>query len=160
MSLPYGEVNVGLFQKIKAKILEEPRSFNMRSWGWHLTKDALKAIEDILPPEKQPLCGTSACIAGWALAIDHTEKGNSLVGFDFDQPAKAARLLGLAPDSLPEDQLIRRFADNSSWPAIFDNDNWPEPFKQRYKEACDDQAECAKIAAEFIDYICGEKADV
>lgn len=127
MSKPYGEVNVDLFQKVKEKILEEPRRFDMSVWGNHVP---------LLPPETYPPCGTVACIAGWALLL---ESGAEAKGFDFCSPVKAAKVLALPLERRGE---------------VFHAERWPDSFRARYQVAAN-PAEQAQVAADFIDYICG-----
>jgi len=57
-------MNVKLLRKIKKHILEEPNRLNMRTWGRH--------FDPPYRPKSFPVCGTTACIAGWAVVLKAT----------------------------------------------------------------------------------------
>lgn len=131
----YGQVNVALFQKIKKKILAEPESFDMGVFG---------------KSKATTRCGTAACIAGWTNAFEHLKKYKTLRTCDFDNTEKAASLLGLRDDPTT-------FDCPSGW--VFFTDEWPLKFQRKMEKAegSDPKVrsrECAKVAAEYIDWIC------
>lgn len=136
MELPYGPVNVELFQKVKAFILEEPRRLNMIAWMETWTdKDVEKYNE--LPP-----CGTTMCIAGTAYLLSVADKITKQTVENhqrkFTQKA-AADFLGL---------------DYNQSENIFHLYLWPEEFAKRYNNTNNAQ-ERAQATADYIDYICG-----
>jgi hypothetical protein len=87
-------MNIELLERIKNHILEEPKRINMYCW--------VKSVE-----YDGPLCGTAACIAGWAFLL--ADKVS--LGYVNEE---ATSLLWLNPD-----QSVR----------LFYVDNWPDRFR-------------------------------
>ena len=98
-------MNVELLKRIQEVIREEPRRLDMGSWG---------------NSSNRVPCGTVACIAGWAIALESGERGpqleNSLVDMIFvgGVEVEAARILDLTPK-----QSGQLFFD-AAWPEQFD----------------------------------------
>lgn len=123
-------MNTKLLLKVRDAILADPTKFRMEWW---------------FQKEPKSPCGTSACIAGHALAI--TKKWKTLeagtkyyldiVGFFGGEEVSqaAARAFGL--DGVSADKL-------------FAKDLWPKSFKNRYKRA-HTAKQRAKAAADRID---------
>lgn len=137
--LPFGEVNVELFQEVKRKILAEPEAFDMSQFG------AVCGVKGYVNPKNikhriYPKCGTAACIFGWANALDHLKTHNTLRTCDIDDGVKAANLLGISV----------RYGD---WDSVVLSDYWPAPYRERYNRA-KTLKEAARVAADYIDYIC------
>lgn len=67
-------INYTLFDKVKAHILEEPKSLRQECWiekklsnkHWWSSYDAV-----IANGTKGPSCGTVACVAGWTMLLSH-----------------------------------------------------------------------------------------
>lgn len=123
---PKSKINVRLLRAIQRQIAKEPEQFCMSSW--FLKNDAI------------PNCGTSACIAGWAVTVSQKtnplraaksmcprfEERDVLVGLANDRVApKARRLLGL---SLMQGELLF-YKEN--WPEQFCYDSWGITAKER-----------------------------
>lgn len=115
-------LNVRLLRKIQKHILEEPKRFWMGWWK-----------EDSIPGHKPAPCGTTACIAGWAVILSNEpEKAGA--------PSIRARvLLGLDPDDM----------------TLFFSDAWPEPYRTLYERAVDkdDEKDMAKAGADRIEHL-------
>jgi hypothetical protein len=116
------KLNVKLLRRIQKHILEEPKRFWM---GWWETS----SIPDVNPAP----CGTTACIAGWALALS----GERIA--DYNPGVRAARILGLSADGY--NKLFFSYA-------------WPEPFLSRYERAEDNRnaKAMAKAGADRIEH--------
>lgn len=135
--LPYGPVNVELFQRVKEKILQAPEQFDMGGWGWP---------QDDAAPE----CGTVCCIGGWAMLLAYPDdktlqldlaRGNFTYNNILDPLKVRVPALGE-----PSGCASR----------IFYTNNWPTDFRRRYVYAQSPQ-ERAQAAADYIDYICGKE---
>jgi len=123
-----------MLQRIKEKILKEPENFQMNYFTQFNTP-----------------CGTTACIAGWAVLLDAKDQGFEITK-DWYQSLKsnveqlASGLLGLDYSEETEEGKI-----NSD--TVFYVTDWPDDFKWRYKSATS-QEKRAHIAAKYIDYLC------
>lgn len=144
--LPYGPVNVEKFQQIKKYILRRPQAFDMGDWG------------------ESRSCGTTACIAGWAVALDDKvcrkraklrfhngscyPNGDVSLESSINVEEKAVEVLRLKT----EGDLSWGFRSR-----VFNCDLWPEYYRDLYNEACyaGDAKGRAAAAADFIDYVCG-----
>lgn len=128
--MPYGDVNIAAFQAIKNQILAEPERFDVDSWfNWN---------------EEKPSCGTTACIAGWACINEHLKTHKTIRTLRYlldksDTEHIAAKHLGISVE-----------AANS----IFRLHGWPVEFTEKYKAEQTTKGK-ARVAANFIDYICG-----
>lgn len=120
-------MNVELLNKIKERITEEPRQFDMGTWFSPYSPEI-------------PNCGTAACIAGWALAISYNEnpqRANLLAlkeGTGYALPA--SRFLGLS------------YLESTR---LFYTNQWPLRFFWAYHEEGISPKEKARIACERID---------
>ena len=94
-------VNVKLFKRIRAHILQEPLRFYMGYW-FSLVNNRW---------DLKPACGTAACLAGWAVLLSG---GSSRSTYNIEE--RAAKLLGLSPGMSA--QLFYRL-------------HWPQPFYRR-----------------------------
>lgn len=115
-------MNTELLLKVKAAILAEPLKFDMCWW--------------FLESDDSP-CGTAACIAGHAVAIDQkfkTLKRGLKMNDEVESLAKNALML-------TEVQSFR----------LFGVGYWPPEFEQKYFVANTPQ-EMAKVAADRIDH--------
>ena len=67
------KLNLELFEKVKAHILEEPRRLSQITW---LTKKATQPLRfaELLGGLKEPPCGTVACVAGWTSLLSEKKK--------------------------------------------------------------------------------------
>jgi hypothetical protein len=92
------KINLKLLEKIKKHIEEEPRRFDMDTWG--VKHDMRKYRNEDTPP-----CGTSACLAGWAVLLSTPKKsswGKIIEGWWGEAPdKKAAKLMGIPLDQCP-----------------------------------------------------------
>lgn len=63
--------NAGLFEKIAARIEEEPDRYDQAGWAQFVTPEGEKdTVVGGVGPASDPLaCGTSHCIAGWAVEL-------------------------------------------------------------------------------------------
>lgn len=114
-------MNTELLLKVKAAILAEPLKFNMASF---FSADG---------------CGTTACIAGHAIAIDYGELDLS----KWDQFA-AYHLKGRSALGLDDGQANR----------LFYSELWPHEIFERYEDASEasNRSLMAEITAERIDH--------
>lgn len=123
------QVNIELLQRVKAKILEEPLQFAMEDF---FTQEIFGFDA---PREEIPNCGTAACIAGWAFALDVGKKPESLRARGYSTREARIRL------DLTQTQAGR----------LFLLIRWPNVYSSRYITAKTPQ-EQAQIAAERIEH--------
>ena len=125
-------MNIKLLRQIKREILKRPTQFNM-NW-WFQKRDSLG--------NRAGGCGTAACIAGWAVAIAGTEKGETIrlaefsggSFFDTNTPDSAKSILDISDDHAHR---------------LFDRSNWP----MRYlDERANTSMKVAKLAAARIEH--------
>ena len=128
-------LNVELLRKVQAQILKEPRQFLMELFFYSGPR-----YRDLGPEEVIPNCGTAACIAGWAIAIDRQmtpkeahEATRYEEGDDTRRGAEALR-------------ISRKQAET-----LFFTEYWPGEFRDRYEDDQRPEAR-AKVAADYIDY--------
>lgn len=94
-------INVEAFKVIRDVAINDPDSFDMSIWeGMFETWD-----DDDEPTH----CGTTRCIAGWALYNAGQPIYND-AGYDHQIPARAAKVLGITPD----DQWIFHVSDDEA----------------------------------------------
>jgi hypothetical protein len=91
------DCNVELLLKVRAKIIEEPRQFDMSAWFERYVCWPV------------PNCGTTACIGGWAEAISKQKTPEECEG-GWISPANTLKLTG--------EQASRLF-HLQNWPAEF-----------------------------------------
>lgn len=145
-------LNTELLLQVKQRILAEPRQFDMTNW---FRKYA---------PGHIPNCGTTACIAGWAICC--AEKITPAVAYEkFRRRSDVLQLLGLN-----KAQAECLFYEEN-WPDEYQcNCNWCRYCRCEIAYPDDDEEECtetpqqkAQRAADYIDYFIeqhGEKAIV
>ncbi len=142
-------LNTQLLLKIKKQILSDPKSFNMGTW------------------RSEHKCGTTMCIAGWAITLDvkdadwsnWSDGGQYFASFDrrfvdirdddgeLFTPSIAEEVLGLKDDRL------------------FYFSAWDEPFSSDFEDTFNIEdfsirrQKQAEIAANYIDYYIANKAE-
>jgi len=115
-------MNIPLLRKVQAAILDEPLKFNMRMWF----------IRDDDSP-----CGTTACIAGHAIAIsNHFGSLGDGLRLDIDEHKTAARKLGLKISAAAK---------------LFYVGDWPKHIRAKYRR-CRLPKSRARIAVERIEH--------
>jgi hypothetical protein len=107
-------MNIKLLRKVKNYILEEPRRFDMSTFGSVFKskinfKDATGESARNFPP-----CGTTACIAGWALGVNAPRPKS------FFKKLKYGAIPNLAQKKLrlSHEEKERLFYD-ASWPSKY-----------------------------------------
>lgn len=132
------KLNVRLLRKIQRHIIEEPRRFFMGGVvatgtpGSEFTKWACYAYD---LAETVPACGTAACIHGWTVILSGKTPAQVYhLSFEW-----SLRKLGLLPSWENENRL-------------FICDDWPGPFRERYRNAKTPKQR-AKIACARIDHL-------
>jgi hypothetical protein len=116
-------MNVELLEKIKAHILANPHSIDMRNWSGE--------------------CGTVACIAGHAcLFAGH--KPIKAEGFDYEY----FRINGKDAEEVAMELLRLSRGDAYS---LFHLSHWPDKFFEAYTQAFFTETQ-AKVTAERIDF--------
>lgn len=60
-------LNKGLFREIENRINATPDQFDMKHWGETVAKEGEGA--QLVPADVITECGTSMCVAGWAVAL-------------------------------------------------------------------------------------------
>jgi hypothetical protein len=132
-------INVALLRQVAERIKAHPKAFDMESCFYQSTIEGAESVEEAgekLPALLASECGTTACIAGWTVALAQDEYmpqiGNSL--------RRARRSLGL-----DERQASR----------LFHHDHWPRPFLGQYEGAWEeyDRKEMAEVAARRIEHL-------
>lgn len=112
-------MNIRLLRKIQARILAEPKRFDMDSW--------------IVPKDEQtrPSCGTACCIGGWA-AVENGWKSKQYKDEDGDWAN-----LFISPNGTTSryDSVIASAAQkllditDEQASRLFYTCSWPEPYK-------------------------------
>lgn len=133
-------MNVKLLRKIKKEILAEPLRFDMHGW--------FNADDRIAP------CKSTACIAGWTVALDHMGKTTSWKSViaqrnDGDAEGEARRLLKL------DFEQANRLFFIAGWPREFHDRYWEIENTLNYRDikgARLKRKQLAQIAAERIDH--------
>lgn len=126
------KLNVKLLRRIQKHILEEPRRLDMGNWK-RTNMDGLHA----------PPCGTTACIAGWALTLS----GKPLPQFD-NIARDAARLIGVHHTQIQYGNCD----EDCQAGRLFLRLEWPEPFASDYGKTMN-PGKRAKIAAARIEHL-------
>lgn len=123
-----GEMNTKLLLEVKAKILEEPKQFEMSAYFSNASNSGIEI----------PNCGTAACIGGWAISFSKKLNPNlASAGVVHGWGSEAQKILDL---TAPERHQL------------FYAGNWPEPFRSKFGEAVAGSKEAAQIAADRIDH--------
>ena len=130
-------MNVQLLEQVRDHIVEEPRRLDMGHWLRESDEDDSNA----------PACGTTGCIAGWAVTI---------AKFGTDPKAARSAWEGeqIALISVAEEELQISDAEAEK---LFYVTYWPRLLKEGYFDAehrVDHQA-MAQITAERIDHFIG-----
>ncbi len=131
-------LNIALLEKVKAKILEEPDQFVMSTY---FSDNRFFADS----PEVIPNCGTAACIAGWALAIDAEENpkeaNTRIQKLMFSSPSVDYGTLAIRLLGLPNREM-------------FVVDAWPLNYRYDWYNAVNDKnkKKQVEIAVKVIDY--------
>lgn len=137
-------INYRLLRQIRDEILKRPEQFDMRTW--------FEKKPDV------PMCGTTACIAGWAVALDAANPNQ------IPSPLLAAKLLRDDFGQGDYDYLSGDIADKmyrrgqrilglnrDQCARLFDYVRWPGKLRNAYRVA---QPVRAQIAAKRIDHFC------
>lgn len=124
------KLNVKLLRKVQAHILEEPRRYEQNA-----TIDKGQPGERHISGMAYPVCGTIACIGGWAQLLAKRPGQVHILNFK-----SIAKTLGLG---MP--QALRLFA--YTW----DERGWPEKFKAAYA-AAKTPRQRARVAVRRIDH--------
>lgn len=118
-------MNKPLLRKVKAAILAEPKKFKMDAW---------------FEPDKESPCGTSACIAGHAIAIANKAK-------TINEAQEIASEGEYSCGKQARDLLKIGFESSE---ALFYEDQWPKQFRISHRYSS--REELAKAAADRIDH--------
>lgn len=118
------KINVELLEKVRDKILAEPESYNQNKF-WHVSAAAP--------------CGTTACIAGWAVALScgDLKALHSLTPVEVH--AAARDLIGVT-----DGEAFSLFGGAGL--------SWPEPFCTLFDKAANAHAR-AEVAASYLNHI-------
>lgn len=152
---------IELLERVKAAILAEPDHFDMDFWwtvpadgnGIHLDDNGCWIVDRSRQavPDDAPLlghmsgCGTTACIAGWTVALaGERVRPGALIEYE------ARRLVGYGQDPLHASAHARC--------PLFYVDDWPDWLKDAFEEA-ESPAEAAAVACEAIDLWIGSQTD-
>ena len=126
-------MNVELLRKVQKHILEEPKRFDMSTFA-----------EWVMGSKYAPTCGTTACIAGWAVFLGknvtlsaETVRMTWTNALGFEDAAR--ELLGI--NRLQAEKLFYSF-------------EWPQPYRQRFDEARTFKGK-AEAAADRIEHLIG-----
>lgn len=128
-------LNVRLLNRVKRQILKEPKQFQMDSYF-----DTAGHYSDTA--DKIPNCGTAACIAGWALALDKgitpEQAKGKVLNYRTLTGERADRILG---------------ARGAGW-KLFNDCAWPESFRDEWRRLTKlkQWKRRAKVAAARIDH--------
>lgn len=135
-------MNTELLLEVKGKILANPDAFNMSSWG---------------NPEPSLSCGTTGCIAGWAVILNQPTLPKTKKAWVTWWGKHEDDIEGEGAEALELDD----------YDTLFYSSYWPEPFHSQYtaiertgllsspdKEAVHNaRVKLAQIAAARIDHL-------
>lgn len=130
-------MNIKLLRKIQRAIRKEPRQFDMDSW-FEFDK-------------RTPNCGTTACIAGWAIALSSKKNPLDAAKSIRKRFGRGMRVLsskqayGITAKVLKVLKIDMRQGDS-----LFYASYWPLNFPERFRNARTPE-EKAEIACERID---------
>lgn len=112
-------LNAELFRKIADVIEREPNLYDQTEFGFGSNNDDAKACHHI-PPEQVNACGTSHCIAGWAVALTPPAKrpdadvfyaAKELLGLSINDAADLFWSAWKPPSEMTVPQYLREVAD-------------------------------------------------
>ena len=142
-------LNKKLLRKISKHILAHPKNLDMG------------VFYDVEPVKGKNMCGTIACVAGWAVAL-------GAKGYDVELEHKIKRINAFDPELHPEElsneissidfeddaRQILGLTDNQA-EYLFHVGNWPEEFAVKYNAAYRKGrlAEAAKITVARIEHL-------
>lgn len=153
------KLNVKLLRKIQKVILANPSHFHMGNWSGmkvdHRTN--IGEFRELASSWKkdglQEPCGTTACIAGWAVALaTDKEIGKAEVNYNYgiDSNIKyiSPALLGIEVELDEDGDQIDGMVEE-----LFYTSNWPLEFQEAYEvaKANYDYPGMAKAASDRID---------
>ncbi len=127
-------MNTQLLTEVRDTILEEPRRINMSDWGKSVDTDY----------DKNPPCGTVACISGWAIAIHWNKRGQ-----DFDDFMYSTLENGEIP--LTEIDKVLDLTGPMER-RLFYASNWPDDFRRSLAKLAAGTPEYAAVVAARIDH--------
>ena len=134
--------NIPMAKRVREQLLRFPDNFNMSSW-----------YEEIWIPREQGAygqndnCGTAACIAGWIVALDLAGKQLSLPIINPNPMLFRARE---KCNNHPEDRAAKLIGLTvRQAQSLFLQDEWPEPYRQRFNRAEDGNEE-AQVAVDYL----------
>lgn len=114
-------LNKKLIRKIIKHIEAEPKRLNMNEWAM---KDSSRS---------GPPCGTTACVAGWALLLDKpAAERRKIMAMDDDKFERA--LFGRTSNILQMGAKKLGIDAGGAWKVFF-SDQWPEPFYSDFTNA-------------------------
>lgn len=120
------KINIRLLRKVQAAILRKPRQFQMAM--------LFSGRDSMGKPATG--CGTAACVAGWAIFLAKRAKRLEDIRWPHSELTVATKALGLS---------------NHQSCILFDDANWPTPFKDKYWSAKTAQGK-ARVAAKRIEH--------
>lgn len=137
-------MNVRLLRRIQREILKEPRRFDMDNY---FDMNALQAR-----------CGTSACIAGWALVLKR-HPGKPITETNFPKLARMAQRgvdrLSYGRNAVLEERGIKALGiTEEQAERLFYHAGWPQPFERLYSLAAGLHLyqDAAEVACERIEH--------
>jgi len=135
-------MNIKLLKKIKNAILKAPLRFNM-DWWVKKHRDGLFIAKSALPP-----CGTTACIAGHALAL--AQKKPLTTSFWLKQK----EIVGNSENNSPVSRLAGKLLDlnTAQRRRLFFVREWPSQFELVGYPHKREATRNAKVAARRIDH--------
>lgn len=141
-------INIPLLRKIQKQILKEPKQFDMTNWFTQteskMRKSGDRFFTEISQHSRIPNCGTAACIAGWAVAINNRLNPDQASAWASSEHKNGLYFVGYAAEllGLDDDQGDRLFYEG----------NWPEEFKFEMGKAYGKASKQAKVACARIDH--------
>ena len=155
---------VRIVKKVQKHILEEPKRLEMGSWAESL-RDFKDCESDSTYNDMKklfPVCGTTACIAGWVTILSNPKKDKHgfyiLPNKDYESFARNALGLTDSDEELRrlvvfrvncyDEAYIKAYGPGSDY-AMFYHIGWPEPFKSKYIKELDKHKPSKKILAKI-----------
>lgn len=148
-----------LLTKVKEAIMEEPKRLEMADWaGRRKTTHG-------------PVCGTTACIAGWAFILGTSQAelkrraagfvkatqpitedldwADLMLSYDVDVPSEAGELMGLPvePNDVDDYHHVPGYAYR-----LYYTGDWPQQFRMDFANAQGNKKREAKVTCARIDH--------
>lgn len=138
------KVNIELLEKVRSHILEEPRRLDMEDW-----------IDYVAGKPESPACGTTGCIAGWAVLLTIPE----LIGCASDNSGLPEKFLDIIWNTNEEATRLLDLSEDEET-RLFYLDEWPESYRLAYNAARSQDQKASVTASRISLFIQTKGTDI